>query len=63
MTAHWSFADPAAFEGREVEQRAFFLEVFRQIRNRLDLFRNLSIARLGRLALKQELDDIGRTPD
>lgn len=62
MTAHWSFADPAAFEGREVEQRAFFLEVFRQIRNRLDLFRNLPIARLSRLALKQELDDIGRTP-
>jgi len=62
MTAHWGFADPAAFEGREVEQRAFFLEVFRQIRNRLDLFRNLPIARLGRLALKQELDDIGRTP-
>ena len=61
MTAHWSFPDPAAFEGREVEQRAFFLEVFRQIRNRLDLFRNLRIARLGRLALKQELDDIGRT--
>ena len=62
MTAHWSFADPAAFEGREVEQRALFLEVFRQIRNRLDLFRNLPIARLSRLALKQELDDIGRTP-
>ena len=61
MTAHWSFPDPAAFEGREVEQRAFFLEVFRQIRNRLDLFRNLRIAQLGRLALKQELDDIGRT--
>ena len=61
MTAHWSFPDPAAFEGREVEQRAFFLEVFRQIRNRLDSFRNLPIARLGRLALKQELDDIGRT--
>jgi arsenate reductase (thioredoxin) len=63
MTAHWSFADPAAFQGREVEQRAFFLEVFRQIRNRLDLFRSLRIARLGRLALKQELDDIGRAPN
>jgi arsenate reductase len=63
ITAHWSFADPAAFVGREVEQRAFFLDVFRQIRNRLDLFRNLPIARLSRLALKQELDDIGRAPD
>jgi arsenate reductase len=59
MTAHWSFPDPAAFDGREVEQRAFFLDVFRQIRNRLDLLRNLPIARLDRIALKQELDDIG----
>jgi arsenate reductase len=62
INAHWSFPDPAAFEGREVEQRAFFLEVFRQIRNRLDLFRNLPVERLDRLALKQELDGIGRAP-
>ena len=60
ITAHWSFPDPAAFEGREVEQRAFFLEVFRQIRNRLDIFLSLPIVRLGRFALKRELDDIGR---
>jgi len=60
ITAHWSFPDPAAFQGREVEQRAYFLEVFRQIRNRLDIFRNLPVSRLGRLALKHELDEIGR---
>jgi arsenate reductase len=62
ITAHWSFPDPAAFQGREVEQRAFFLDVFRQIRNRIDIFRNLPLARLGRLALKHELDEIGRKP-
>ncbi|HEX3485679.1 MAG TPA: arsenate reductase ArsC [Micropepsaceae bacterium] len=62
ITAHWSFPDPAAFEGREIEQRAFFLDVFRQIRNRLDILRNLPLARLGRLAVKHELDDIGRNP-
>jgi len=61
ITAHWSFADPAAFNDPELEQRAFFLEIFRQIRNRIDLFRNLPIQRLGRLSLKHELDDIGRT--
>ncbi len=60
ITAHWSFPDPAAFQGREVEQRAFFLEVFRQIRNRIDIFRNLPIPRLSRLALKTEMDNIGR---
>ncbi|HEY4265859.1 MAG TPA: arsenate reductase ArsC [Micropepsaceae bacterium] len=62
ITAHWSFPDPAAFEGPEVEQRAFFLDVFRQIRTRLDLFRNLPIARLGRLSLKREIDEIGQKP-
>jgi arsenate reductase len=62
ITAHWSFPDPAAFQGREIEQRAFFLDVFRQIRTRLDILRNLPLARLGRLALKQELDEIGRKP-
>jgi arsenate reductase len=62
ITAHWSFPDPAAFQGREVEQRAYFLEIFRQIRTRLDIFRNLPLARLDRMALKHELDDIGRNP-
>jgi arsenate reductase len=62
ITAHWSFPDPAALQGREVEQRAFFLDIFRQICTRLDIFRNLPLPRLGRLVLKHELDAIGRTP-
>ena len=61
ITAHWGFADPAAFLGSEAEQRAVFRDVFRQIRNRLDLFRSLPLEKLGRLALKHELDGIGRT--
>ena len=60
VTAHWSFPDPAAFEGRDVEKRAFFLDVFRQIRTRVDLLRNLPLAKLDRLAVKRELDVIGR---
>lgn len=59
MTAHWSFADPAAFEGSNAEKRAYFREIFRQIRNRLDLFMALPIRRLSRMALKKEMDDIG----
>ena len=59
VTAHWSFPDPAAFEGRDVERRAYFLEIFRQIRSRLDIFRQLPLAKLDRLALKRELDAIG----
>jgi arsenate reductase len=60
MNAHWGFADPAAFDGPDIERRAVFLEIFRQIRNRIDLFRNLPLARLDRMALKHELDAIGR---
>jgi arsenate reductase len=59
ITAHWSFADPAVFEGGEEEKRAFFREIFRQIRTRVDLLRNLPLAKLDRLSTKQELDGIG----
>jgi len=61
IAAHWSFPDPAAFQGSEEEARAVFREVFRQIRTRVDLLRNLPLAKLSRLAVKQELDGIGRS--
>jgi arsenate reductase len=61
IMAHWSFADPAAFEGGDEKARAFFREVFRQIRMRVDLFRQLPLAKLDRLAVKRELDGIGRS--
>lgn len=61
VTAHWSFSDPAAFEGRDEDKRAFFREVFRQIRTRVDILRNLPLAKLDRLATKRELDGIGRS--
>ena len=59
INAHWSFPDPAAFQGSEDEARAFFRKIFRQIRTRVDLLRNLPLAKLDRLAAKQELDEIG----
>ena len=61
ITAHWSFADPAAHEGIEAERIAFFREIFRQIRARIDLFLALPLARHDRLAIKREVDAIGRT--
>jgi arsenate reductase (thioredoxin) len=60
ITAHWSFPDPAAFQGSDDDARSVFREVFRQIRARVDLLRNLPIGKLERLAIKQELDGIGR---
>ncbi|MFN3626869.1 arsenate reductase ArsC [Parvibaculum sp.] len=60
MSAHWPFADPAAFERSEAEKHAFFLDVFRQIRARIDIFTNLPISKLDNLSLKKRLDEIGR---
>lgn len=58
-SAHWPFEDPAAFEGPDVEKRAIFLDVFRQIRSRIDVFVNLPMSSLDALALQRELDKMG----
>lgn len=60
MNAHWGFPDPAAVQGTDAEKQAAFLDVFRQIRARIDIFVNLPMASLDRLALKKHLDDIGK---
>jgi arsenate reductase len=61
VTAHWSFRDPAAVSGDDDTRRDAFTEVFRQIRNRIDLLRSLPLTALDRLAVKREVDAIGRT--
>ncbi len=61
-SAHWPFEDPAAFEGPDAEKRAVFLDVFRQIRVRIDVFANLPFSSLDALTLKRELDKIGKSP-
>lgn len=61
ISAHWSFADPATYEGSEAQKRTFFREIFRQIRARIDLLHALPLTRLDRLAVKRELDSIGRS--
>jgi len=63
ITAHWSFPDPAAFDGPEAERRAVFAEMFRQIENRIKIFCALRVEKLGRLALQQELRRMGDSRD
>ena len=60
MTAHWGFPDPAAFEGSDTEKRAFFQEIFRQIRTRIELFVSLPMQSLDRLSLQRKLDEMGK---
>ncbi|GAK44291.1 protein tyrosine phosphatase [Tepidicaulis marinus] len=61
MNAHWPFPDPDAFQGTETETKAHFLDVFRQIRTRIDIFANLPLASLDKLSLQKKLDEIGKT--
>ncbi len=60
VSAHWSFPDPAAVEGNDAAKAHAFAEVLRQIRNRIDAFRNLRLEALDRLALKQKIQMIGQ---
>jgi arsenate reductase len=58
-TAHWSFPDPAKFEGTELETRNFFSQVYGQINKALAVFVNLPIQSLDENELKKKLAEIG----
>ncbi len=60
ITAHWGFPDPAAVQGSEEKKRAAFAKVGREIKTRLELFMNLPIDKLERMAIQRELDTIGK---
>ena len=61
MTAHWGIVDPAAVEGTQVKQERAFNRAFRELDARLKIFTSLRLDMLDKLALKQQLDAIGRT--
>jgi len=60
MTAHWGVEDPAAVEGSDEDKRRAFLKAFTELNRRISLFVSLPLARLDALAIKRELDQIGR---
>jgi len=61
MTAHWGIQDPAAMQGSEEEKRKAFLRAYTELYRRISLFISLPFDTLSKLALKQKLDEIGRT--
>jgi arsenate reductase len=61
MTAHWGVPDPAAVQGSDDEKRRAFLAAFAELHRRIAIFASLPLDKLKGLALKQKLDDIGRT--
>jgi arsenate reductase len=60
MTAHWGVDDPAAFEGPDEHIRRAFHRALRELDARIKLFTNLRLESLDALALKRQLDQIGR---
>lgn len=60
MTAHWGIPDPAAVTGSEEEKRRAFQDALLTLRRRIDLFTNLPLASLSKLAIQEHIQKIGR---
>ena len=61
MTAHWGVPDPAAVEGPAEAIEKAFRDAFLILDRRISLFLSLPLASLDSLAIKHEIDRIGRT--
>ena len=61
MTAHWGVADPATVKGTDEEIARAFRDAFTVLDRRIGLFLSLPLARLEDMAIKREIDEIGRS--
>jgi arsenate reductase len=61
MTAHWGIPDPAAVKGTEEEIARAFRDAFMVLDRRIGLFLSLPLGALDQLAIKREVDSIGRS--
>jgi arsenate reductase len=61
MTAHWGIADPAAVKGSPEEIARAFRDAFTVLDRRIGLFLSLPLATLEEMAIKKEIDQIGRS--
>ena len=59
-TAHWGLPDPAAVKGTDDEIQRAYREAFVLLDQRIGLLLSLPFASIAGLALKKELDSIGR---
>lgn len=60
MTAHWGIPDPAAVAGTPEQIEKAFRDAYFMLDRRITLFLNLPLQSLDRLAIKKEIDKIGR---
>ncbi len=61
MTAHWGIPDPAAVKGTPEEVARAFRQAFVVLDRRIGLFLSLPLVTLDQLAIKREIDNIGRS--
>lgn len=61
MTAHWGIPDPAAVQGTPEEVERAFRDAFIVLDRRIGLFLSLPLSTLDGLAIKREIDNIGRS--
>lgn len=60
VTGHWGVPDPTAVDSTEAEQRKAFRHAYLALENRIKIFVALPIDKLDRLAIKRQVDQIGR---
>ena len=60
VTAHWSLEDPAAVKGDDATRRRAVQTALQLLNRRISVFINLPLATLDKVALKHEVDAIGR---
>ena len=60
MTAHWGIPDPAAVNGTPDQIEKAFRDAFFMLERRISLLLNLPLQSLDNLAIKKEIDKIGR---
>jgi len=61
VTAHWGISDPAAVKGTSDEIARAFHEAFTVLDRRIGLFLSLPLGTLEDMAIKREIDQIGRS--
>src|SRR5438445_6652186 len=60
LTAHWGVPDPAAVRGTAREIERAYHDAFMTLERRISLFLCLPLASIDKLAIKKEIDRIGR---
>jgi arsenate reductase len=60
ISAHWGVEDPAAAVGDDEQRRREFFNAYSLLQTRIQLFLNLPLTKLDRIALKKRLEEIGK---